>query len=110
GLAGADAVVAGEPVAPGGPANAPTAAGQSLGFFDAPATGAPVAAFGNQAHTANTWHADFGATAAAPAVESFGRDAVADDFVANGQVATELFAKQQTDSKSVERLDRLGEE
>lgn len=110
GVAGGGAVVAGEPIAPGGPINAPTAAGQSLGYFDTPGTGAPVAAYENQVQAANTWSADFGAIAAAPAVESFGRDAVADDFVANGQVATELFAKQQTDSKSVERLDRLGEE
>lgn len=110
GVAGEGAVVAGEPIAPGGPINAPTAAGQSLGYFDTPGTGAPVAAYENQVQAANTWSADFGAIAATPAVESFGRDAVADDFVANGQVATELFAKQQTDRKSVERLDRLGEE
>jgi len=107
GLAGGLAVVAGEPIAPGGPANAPVAASEAFAYFDAPATGAPVAALGNQAQAANAWHADFGAIAAAPAPETFGRGGVADDFVINGQVSTDLFAKQLADTKSVERLDRL---
>lgn len=78
------AFAAGQVPAPGGPANAPAAA--------------------------NTWHANFGGIAAAPAVDSYGLNVAADDFAINGQAGAALFAKQQADTKSGERLNRLGEE
>ncbi len=103
GLGGGRGWAEGRPAQP-----APGLAGGGADVAEQPV--APLAALENQAPAANTWHADFGAMSAAPAVESFGRGVVADDFVASGQVTTELFAKQQADTKSVERLERRGEE
>jgi Mg-chelatase subunit ChlD/anti-sigma factor RsiW len=102
-----------EPITPSGPANSPAPTVELFGSLRTRVKSVPMSGIGNQAHAANTWSADFGAIAARPEVESFGRGVVADDYVANGQVgqvATELFAKQQADTKSVERLERRGGE